>query len=441
MYKTKLQEMCHRRRWGLPKYAYMKNGLDHSPSFKASVSVNGMSFDSSPSCKSSKEALNDAAKLAFFHFDSPTLLLQKFPQFQVLNSILEEEEEDQRRKKHTRELTLSHKLSRLWTVRCIMASIFFNQFDHGEGRCLGLNQEVHAYCIVDRFKNLDSPSYCTQREGPSHKPVFKATVAVGGHTFESPAFFKTLKEAEHAAAKAALMSLYYDGIHEVDSGFYKNLLQELTQKESLSRPVYKTTKSGASHQPTFLSSVEVEGKLFYGKAGKSKKKAQAKAAEVACTILKEDVTIKKPINSDHSPDSISIVNPQDNHGDKSQVISSTIKNEEHNEQYQVQEVISGEDNMVRNKDSPSCSKSVPQASSEGLLSSATPTNPDIFAPSISDTNLQTATGVRSYLLHNRVRVYTSFPNIACPKGITVLPIGDNKWVPVSLEFPNEVCNL
>ncbi|GLU19070.1 hypothetical protein SLE2022_353370 [Rubroshorea leprosula] len=421
MYKTKLQEMCHRRRWGLPKYAYMKDGLDHSPSFKASVSVNGMSFDASPSCKSSKEALNDAAKLAFFHFDSPTAATAEVSSISSVElDIGRGGGGSKKEETYQRTDTESH------TVQVM------------DDRHCQYKTRLQNYV---QFKNLDAPSYCTKREGPSHKPVFKATVAVGGHTFESPAFFKTLKEAEHAAAKAALMSLYYDGIHEVDSGFYKNLLQELTQKESLSRLVYKTTKSGASHQPTFFSSVEVEGKLFYGKAGKSKKEAEAKAAEVACTILKEDVTINKSINSDHSRDSISIVNPQDNHADKSQVISSTIKNEEHNEQYQVQEVISGEDNMVRNKDSPSCSKSVPQASSEGLLSSATPTNPDIFAPSISDTNLQTATGVRSYLLHNRVRVYTSFPNIACPKGITVLPIGDNKWVPVSLEFPNEVCNL
>jgi hypothetical protein len=46
-------------------------------------------------------------------------------------------------------------------------------------------------------------------------------------------------------------------------------------------------------------------------------------------------------------------------------------------------------------------------------------------------------GTRSYLLCNRVRVYSSFPDIVFPKGIIVLPISENKWVAVSLEFPNE----
>lgn len=45
----------------------------------------------------------------------------------------------------------------------------------------------------------------------------------------------------------------------------------------------------------------------------------------------------------------------------------------------------------------------------------------------------------NYLLCNRFKVYTSFPNdVVFPEGITVLPISDNKWVAVSLEFPNEL---
>ena len=71
MDKTKLQEVCHKRQWGLPKYSAMKDGPDHTPCFKASVYVNGISFHSSASCKSSKDAHNDAAKMAFLHFTSP----------------------------------------------------------------------------------------------------------------------------------------------------------------------------------------------------------------------------------------------------------------------------------------------------------------------------------------------------------------------------------
>lgn len=65
-----------------------------------------------------------------------------------------------------------------------------------------------------RWKNCDLPTYSNTREGPSHAPCFKATVTVDGHTIESPEFFNTLKAAEHAAAKAALMSLSTNGFLE-----------------------------------------------------------------------------------------------------------------------------------------------------------------------------------------------------------------------------------
>ncbi|XP_060668287.1 double-stranded RNA-binding protein 1-like isoform X3 [Ziziphus jujuba] len=72
MYKTKLQELCQRKKWALPCYTSMKDGPDHIPEFKASVVVNGLSFDSPASCKSSKDAHNHAAMLAFLHFTSPS---------------------------------------------------------------------------------------------------------------------------------------------------------------------------------------------------------------------------------------------------------------------------------------------------------------------------------------------------------------------------------
>ena len=78
------------------------------------------------------------------------------------------------------------------------------------------------------------------------------------------------------------------------------------------------------------------------------------------------------------------------------------------------------------------------SSSEPIHDSST-TQLDLSMLSISKTNnLKKAPETSSYyLLCNRFKVYTSFPEIAFPKGITVLPVGDNKWAPVSLEFPNE----
>lgn len=34
----------------------------------------------------------------------------------------------------------------------------------------------------------------------------------------------------------------------------------------------------------------------------------------------------------------------------------------------------------------------------------------------------------SYLLCNKFKVYTSYPNVALPEGTIVLPISDNKWI-------------
>lgn len=51
------------------------------------------------------------------------------------------------------------------------------------------------------------PSYTCIREGPDHAPRFKAVVNFNGETFDSPHYFSTLRQAEHAAAEVALNSL------------------------------------------------------------------------------------------------------------------------------------------------------------------------------------------------------------------------------------------
>ncbi|GJM84826.1 hypothetical protein PR202_ga00535 [Eleusine coracana subsp. coracana] len=51
------------------------------------------------------------------------------------------------------------------------------------------------------------PAYTCLREGPDHAPRFKASVNFNGELFESPGFFTTLRQAEHAAAEVALDAL------------------------------------------------------------------------------------------------------------------------------------------------------------------------------------------------------------------------------------------
>ena len=61
-----------------------------------------------------------------------------------------------------------------------------------------------------RRNNLDPPIFTTRTKGPPHAPGFKAIVIVDGKSFESPAFYNTIKEAKQAAAKVALTSLSLD---------------------------------------------------------------------------------------------------------------------------------------------------------------------------------------------------------------------------------------
>jgi len=63
-------------------------------------------------------------------------------------------------------------------------------------------------------KNLGPPAYSFERKGLPHAMCFKSKVTINGHTYESDKFYSTLKDAEQAAAEAALMSLSPGGDQE-----------------------------------------------------------------------------------------------------------------------------------------------------------------------------------------------------------------------------------
>ena len=75
-------------------------------------------------------------------------------------------------------------------------------------------------------------------------------------------------------------------IFQDNSVLYKNLLQELVQKEGFSLPVYVTNRSGEVHEPIFFSTVVI-GEVFKGHEARTKKKAEMNAAKIAYTTLKE----------------------------------------------------------------------------------------------------------------------------------------------------------
>ncbi|XP_076897263.1 double-stranded RNA-binding protein 6-like [Bidens hawaiensis] len=137
------------------------------------------------------------------------------------------------------------------------------------------------------------PSYTCIREGPDHAPRFKAAVNFNGETYESPNYCTTLRQAEHSAAEIALSELASHGPSNSlaarildETGVYKNLLQEVSQRVGSSLPRYTTSRSGLGHLPVFTCTVELAGCIFTGEPAKNKKQAEKNAAMSAWSSLK-----------------------------------------------------------------------------------------------------------------------------------------------------------
>lgn len=71
-----------------------------------------------------------------------------------------------------------------------------------------------------------------------------------------------------------------------ETGVYKNLLQEVSQRVGASLPTYKTSRSGLGHLPIFTCTVELAGVTFTGEPAKNKKQAEKNAAMAAWSALK-----------------------------------------------------------------------------------------------------------------------------------------------------------
>ncbi|XP_062082401.1 double-stranded RNA-binding protein 1-like isoform X2 [Humulus lupulus] len=288
-----------------------------------------------------------------------------------------------------------------------------------------------------RQRNFDLPVYsCECDQGPE-ATHFKATVTVGDQIFESSEFFNTLKDAESDAAKVALI---VENFQEDESRVYKNLLQELVQRENLSTPVYKTIKHGEPHKPIFFTSVELDGEIFHGKAAKSKKQAELNAARAAYVALKErgSTQIDKFTSCSlrgHAPKSTS----------SPEVTCDLLQNLKHQcilAPYPAQTYVEAKEKI----ESAEAILSTVAVDSSSSYPAITPHMEKMIGAkkvsSVRNSNTRNGEGtdVKSYLLCNKVRVYRQLPNYPFPEDITVLPISDDKWVAVSLEFPNEEKN-
>ncbi|KAL2619018.1 hypothetical protein AAZV13_08G280000 [Glycine max] len=315
MYKAKLQELCHQRKWGLPRYSAMKDGPDHMPSFKASVYVNRVTFTSG-AFRSLKEAKNHAAMLAFFSFSSGSS-----------TQTSEHDINEQIGEVKPRDVPIP-----------AQSSVIIDDMD----RYCKNQPQNNA-----QKNNLDPPVFtCKTEDLP---PTNEQSV-------ESPDFFNTIKEVDQAAAKLDLMSLSPDNFEKGDSGSFKTSLLRLSERQDFHKPTYKTMQAGSPHMPTFFSTVEVEGVEFHGKGGRSKKQAEEDAAKIAYIALKEcglnmyaafspSQIENKAVQSIHNLDELLDL-------DLNEILLANVKvrNEVHNPSF----LQSPEEDMINNRNSSSC---------------------------------------------------------------------------------------
>jgi len=156
MEKVRLLMIAQKNHVAAPSYVCIKEGLDHLPRFKATVTFNGQMFESEEFHKKQKDAENAAAKVA-------------------LRSLEEYEN---------------------FTLQGINASCE----EHGsvESKVLLLDAAQKA--------RISCPVYITSGAGPSHFRTFTSTVQVAGMKFRGESF-RTKKQAEKSAASAAWTAL------------------------------------------------------------------------------------------------------------------------------------------------------------------------------------------------------------------------------------------
>ncbi|KAG6434089.1 hypothetical protein SASPL_105711 [Salvia splendens] len=438
MYKTKLQELCQRRSWDLPDYATAKDGPDHMPRFTATVTVQGQLFHTPDHCKSSKDAQNTAARVAFDRLTSSDPLptppnVPPHSQMQPLSvtavppplplSPLPS--------------SLPNPTPGLLATKCYAntkpAEDLLQENCDNTSQCpmdykaaMGSENKdtLHMYKnLLQRYAQKECiglPVYTSEAEGPPHARRFKSKVSINGKSYEPAEFFPTLKEAEQTAAKIACLALSLN-----DKGSYKNLLQELAQKKGLMWPSYETVSSGSSPKQIFVSTVEVGSESFQGLEAKTRKQAEMNAAEVAYSALTKGSppTNSIKVSSVNNCPSADILNIQPTATtEKRQNIQHTATTEKH--QVAIDE--DGPQNAKRAKSSPG--------------------NVDVNAhlhanPPSDDSKLDSSTSAApapEQTTENQLRRTTTYvhprkSNRAIPKNATVLPCSNEKWVAYRVE--------
>ncbi|XP_015571525.2 double-stranded RNA-binding protein 1 isoform X1 [Ricinus communis] len=154
VFKSRLQEYAQKKGLPTPVYETIKEGPSHEPSFRSTVIVNDIRYDSLPGFFNRKAAEQSAAEVALMEL-----------------------------------------------AKCDEVNDSISQPVHETGLCKNLLQEYA------QKMNYAIPLYlCQKNESPGRGTLFKCTVEIGGiHYIGASA--KTKKEAEIKAARTALLAI------------------------------------------------------------------------------------------------------------------------------------------------------------------------------------------------------------------------------------------
>ncbi|KAL2945577.1 Double-stranded RNA-binding protein 3 [Bienertia sinuspersici] len=264
--------------------------------------------------------------------------------------------------------------------------------------------KLQEMCVV---KSWTSPKYSTVKDGPDHNPRFTAAVFVNGALFESPISCKSMKEAQNKAAEAALV--YFISVSS-------------TRVSNSLSPGYVISKDCPKMAETSKSILPAKD----GKVPKEKPELMKKQEEIENNILAETGNLKN---------SKTVVYPQERVIEAAKLDMNSLSVEDSLQDSGLKLTKGGTFASKKNGKINPADMHGPSTKGKGKLISKKYNTP---AETSVDLKKQKDPEVSSFLLCNRVKVYTYAPDISnLPKGVTLLQICDDIWVVVSLDYPNE----